>query len=74
MTADVLTDPAVTYSYGYNIGYGFGFGGPFLLPTYLSDTNFGNINNTLIITSCTSRFEGCRTQGLDELWDAQPIM
>jgi len=37
--ADVLTDPAVTYSYGYNIGYGFGFGGPFLLPTYLSDTN-----------------------------------
>lgn len=41
MPTDVLTDPAVTYSYGYNIGYGFGFGGPFLLPTYLSDTNFG---------------------------------
>ena len=40
--SDILTMPDVVYSYGYNIGYGIGFGGPFLLPTYLADTNFGN--------------------------------
>jgi len=38
---DILTMPDVVYSYGYNIGYGFGFGGPFLLPTYLTDTRYG---------------------------------
>jgi len=38
---DILTVPAATYQYGYNIGYGIGFGGPFLLPSYLSDTSFG---------------------------------
>lgn len=31
----------VTYTWGYNIGYGFGFAAPFLLPSYLSDTNLG---------------------------------
>ena len=39
--------PDVTYSYGYNIGYGFGFAGPFLLPSYLSDTNLGNSSSDL---------------------------
>jgi hypothetical protein len=38
--SDILTMPDVIYSYGYNIGYGLGFGGPFLLPTYLADTQF----------------------------------
>merc|ERR1711953_683271 len=49
---DVLTMPAVTYSYGYYAGYAMGFAGPYLLPTYIgscsydcSSTDFNTIVN-----------------------------
>jgi len=46
--SDIITMPDVTYSYGYNIGYGFGFAGPFLLPSYLSDTNLDCSSNDFL--------------------------
>ena len=40
---DMLTMPDVVYTYGYNLGYGLGFGGPYLRPSNLADTSFGNL-------------------------------
>merc|ERR1711994_626953 len=37
---DVLTMPAVTYSYGYYAGYAMGFAGPYLLPTYIGSCSY----------------------------------